>query len=341
MSFDFNDPSMPIPRGTDNYRPVAAPYAPRGTDTYIPRKKHYYTPPHNARIHLSAITGSYRVFMYDKRIMLHISGGHGKLAGKFNSEHATGYLLSDGQGGDEVGLEEWIDFTYFAEKSSIRSIDDRKRVRAERENMGLIARVQRGHGSLQFAYNRGVVAAAIIFHGGQGQGFDEWFRGPKLVTSYTIAPWFVYKRFLLNLQKRWIHQRPAPGHSVGRGDDEGDILDSDDETVDGVDAMHCEVIGARPAGMYQNRPQLSRRPQPNLHYDMNGLREWAEAKGVREVQSLKELKAWEDGKSPDELDRLRHLMSWAERNGFTGLREMGVVGNYTVTGGAQWPNLQY
>lgn len=155
MSFDFNDPSMPIPRGTDTYIPVPAPYTSRGTDTYIPRSHQSYTPTRNARIHLSAITGSYRVFMYDKKIMLHISGGHGKIAGKFNSEQATGYILSDGQGGDEIGTGEWVDFTYFAEKSSIRSIEDRKRVRAERENMGLIARVQRGQGSLQFAYHRG------------------------------------------------------------------------------------------------------------------------------------------------------------------------------------------
>ncbi|KAE9970875.1 hypothetical protein EG328_006006 [Venturia inaequalis] len=318
MSFDFNDPSMPIPRGTDRYVPAPAP-APA---TYAPPNDQYYAPPRNARIHLSSITGSYRVFMYDKRIMLHISGGHGKLAGKFNSEQATGYILSDGQGGDEVGTGEWIDFTYFAEKSSIRNIDDRKRVRAERENLG-------------------VVEAAVIFHGGQGRGFDEWFRGPKLVTSYTIAPWFVYKRFLLNLQKRWIHQRPETGYSTDHGDEEGDISDSDDETVDGLDTMECEVIGARPAGMYQNLPQLSRRPQIDLQYDTGGLREWAEAKGIRELQSLKDLKAWEDGKSPDELDRLRHLMNWAERNGFTGLRQMGMMGNYTVTGGGQWPSLQY
>lgn len=146
MSFDFNDPSIPLPRGTDSYVPAPAPYASRNNQYYAPR---------NARIHLSSITGSYRVFMYDKKIMLHISGGQGKLAGKFNSEHATGYILSDGQGGDEIGTGEWIDFTYFAEKSSIRSIEDRKRVRAQRENIGLIARVQRGHGSLQFSYNRG------------------------------------------------------------------------------------------------------------------------------------------------------------------------------------------
>lgn len=144
----------------------------------------------------------------------------------------------------------------------------------------------------------------------------------------------------MNLQKRWIHQRPETGYNSG-GRDEGDVLNSDDETVDGVSAMECELIGARPAGIYQNHPQLSRRPQIGLQYDMSGLREWAEAKGVRELQSLKELKAWEDGKSPDELDRLRHLMNWAERNGFAGLRQMGMMGNYTVTGGAQWPNLQY
>ncbi|QDS71855.1 hypothetical protein FKW77_009990 [Venturia effusa] len=327
MSFNFNDLSIPIPRGIDSYIP--APCAPRKPEYYAPRK---------ARIHLSAITGSYRVTMYGKRIMLHIAGGHGTLAGKFNSESATGYILSDGQGGEDVGTGDWIDFTYFAEKSSIRNIEDRKRVRAEREEMGLIARVQRGHGSLQFAYHRGIVEAAIIFHGGQGKGFDEWFRGPKLVTAYSIAPWYVYRKFLMNLQHRWCRQGPSNGYTVGEENEE-DTLNSDDESVDVKDAMECEVIGARTAGLYQNRPQLSRQPQIGLHYDISGLREWTEAKGIKEVQRLKELKAWEDKKSPDELDRLRHLKNWSERNGLTGA--MPMMGNYPVTGGSQWPTLQY
>lgn len=121
--------------------------------------------------------------MYGKRIMLHISGAHGKLAGKFNSEHATGYMLSDGQGGDEIGAGEWIDFTYFAEKSSIRSVEDRKRVRAERENMGLIARVQRGHGSLQFSYNRGVFAICNL----GSISINFWEFGPEKFQEFIDA----------------------------------------------------------------------------------------------------------------------------------------------------------
>lgn len=143
----------------------------------------------------------------------------------------------------------------------------------------------------------------------------------------------------MGLQQRWSRQHPGTGYNAGGGE-EGDIVDSDDETVDEVDAMEYEVVGARTAGMYQNRPQLSRRPQTGLQYDMRGLREWADAKGARELQSLKELKAWEDGKCPDELDRLRHLKNWEERNGFIGLRTMPMMGNYAVTGG-NWPNLQY
>lgn len=88
--------------------------------------------------------------------MLHISGGEGRISAKLNSKNGTAYMLSDGKSStDSIGTNEWIDFTWFGEKSTIRSVDDRRRVRAEREQMGLFARVQRGLGSLQFTFTKG------------------------------------------------------------------------------------------------------------------------------------------------------------------------------------------
>jgi hypothetical protein len=332
MSFDFNNPLIPIPRSFEH--------------SYTTANRQF----RNDRIHLSAVTGTYRVFIFHKRVMLHIAGGEGRIAGKFNSDNGTGYFLSDGRG-EELGGNEWIDFTWFGEKSSIRCVDDRRRVRQEREARGMMARVQRGYGSLQFSYRQGTIEAAVLFHG-QGKGMDQWFRGPRLDTTYRVAPSFVYRRNLMDLQKRWNHQLALSRSDAcitENEDEEGDIWESDDDSVVEVGAMDWEIIGRRKDSMFSNRSRYvngSRRPsaQYDLRSDMRDLREWVDQTGSRELKGLKELKKWEESKTLDELDRLRHLKGWEERNGFKGLRnEAGsgpMMGNYVVSGGER-PNLKY
>jgi hypothetical protein len=283
--------------------------------------------------------------------MLHISGGEGRITGKFNSDNGTGYLISEGQG-EELRSEEWVDFTWFGEKSSILSIKERKRVKEQREARGMMARVHRGYGSLQFSYNAGGIEAAVIFHG-QGKGMDQWFRGPKYITQYRTPPSFIYRRSLIDLQKRWNRQDRAPAQPSGaRMPGNEDEWKSDDESVLEVGAMDWEVIGARKDSMFSNRPQYSNNSRhADTPVDLRGLREWTEQTSPRELKELKELKRWEESKTPDELDRLRHLKNWEERNGFKGLSNSMsngpgaasasvMMGPYVVTGG-EWPRLRY
>lgn len=189
----------------------------------------------------------------------------------------------------------------------------------------------------------GVIEAAIIFHG-QGSGMDQWYRGPKLITSYSVPQWFVWMRHMKDLQIRFDRQRFAVQSSVfddPGADGDGDLWESDDDSIVDARAMDQEVKEA------PNRPSQSNhtpRPRNSDSNDTKGLRGWIKATGAREIQILKELKQWEEKKAPDELDRLRHLKNWAERNGFTGLTAeapaVPTTGNYIVSGD-YWPRLTY
>jgi hypothetical protein len=319
IMFDFNDSSLPLPRSCAPCKPV----------------NHASNRPLESRIHLSAVSGTYRVYVFHMHLMLHMTGEQGKIAGKFNSDTGSGYFVSDGQG-EDLGANEWIDFTWFGERSSIRSVRERRRVKELRENRGLMARVERGYGSLQFTRKAGVIEASVIFHG-QGKGMDEWFRGPKLITSYGVSPIFIYKRRLMELQQRWNYQpdlyRPRPHED----EDEEDIWESDDESVVDRDAMDWEIIGARKDCRFLNRSgHVSASCQSNGRKGYRTMKGWVAKISSKELSELKELKKWEESKTRDELDRLRHLKAWAERNGLAGVKNeaesgAGIMGRYLVS----------
>lgn len=234
--------------------------------------------------------------------MLHLAGGQGKIAGKFNSDNGSGYFLSDGQG-KELGTNEWIDFTWFGERSSIRSVSERRRVKREREAQGILAHVDRGYGSLQFTRamsKEGAIEAAVIFHG-QGKGMDQWFRGPKKIMSYGVAGTAVYRKQWIDLQKRW--QRQQAPFRFGVEDDEGE-WESDDESVVEVWVMDWDIVGARKDSMFSNRSEhVNGSRKATIRNELRDLGEWVAQIGSKELDELKELKS---GKS------LRYPTSWTD-----------------------------